>query len=370
MVAGGNTAGRPAQSCRGMKPTAGHVAWLTYGAIVFVLVLAGADLARNDFGSFHQSGQSVLTGEKFVNPDRPDLNPPTFALAMAPLSLLPVGWAFVVWTALGCLALVESLRIIARQVSISPSGWIWIIGAIGGTMPFAHVWHEGQPTWFLLYFVTRAWAVAPHSPSKTGLWLAPAVMIKPPLALLALFLPWRTWGVTALVSAAGTVFVMAVTGLEPWYGWLSKSRDVQWINWPVSVSFWGMAARLQSRQVWGISMAELSTASVVLALLLIVTTAWLLRRTRGDDRWLAAVFFSALASPLGWIHYLTVGLGPFVRAWRRSFVVPVALLTIPLQLLGSIARQSQTGAIILGSTYFIAAFTIVLIVGFDSRRRG
>lgn len=337
-----------------MKLSGGLVAWLAYAATMLGVAFIGADWTRNDFHSFYLSGITAQTGQVFHIPDRPDLNPPIFGWVMVPFTWVPPGIGFALWTALGCVALVASLRIIRSRTSLSATGWLWVVGGLGATTPALIVWQEGQLVWFLLYFVTRAWAAS--SDVRAGLWLVPVVMIKPPLALMVLLLPWRTWLTTGFVAGLGTLAAVAVMGPEPWLAWMAKSRAVTWLDWPLSASLWSVVARMLSGSVrGGTTIHDLPTSAVEIILYaLVVIGAKSYFQAEGDRSWIVGITFASLASPLGWVYYLPVVLGPLVRSWNRSYAISTGLLTVPLAVIGAMGRDSFWGAVLLGSVYFMA----------------
>lgn len=346
------------------RPSVGEVAWLAYAVVMLGVAFAGADLATNDFHAFCLSGLGLRTGTPLAAIDRPDLNPPIFAWVMVPFSLLPIGAAFAAWSLLGAWCLVASVRLILRRLEVPPLEALWALGAIGATMPALLVWQEGQIAWFLLYFVTRAWCAS--SLTRGGLWLAPAILVKPPIALLALVLPWRLWAVAGAAAGGGTLVAVAVTGLAPWLEWLAKSGDVRWLNWAANGSLWGLAARASSWRVMGAGLDDIDTAWRVTILLAAVCLVVMARRATDDRRWAAGVLVATLVSPLGWIYYLVIGLGPFLATWPRSRAggITLALWTMPMPVLGVLAALAPLLAPLVASWYLVAVIaTWVCLIG-------
>ena len=328
----------------------GLIIWLTYGALMVVALVAGSHVLSNDFYAFYESGRHVLTGATSES-SRPDLNTPTFAWLMVPFALLPAQVAFVVWSGLGVAAIIASLRRIARVVPLPVTNLLWIAGGLTATVP-AHVsWQEGQITWFVLYFVTRAWSAS--SSVRAGLWLAPIVMVKPTFAILALCLPVSIWVVTAIVAGLGTLGAAAITGIEPWVTWLAKGREIAWIDHPANASLWGLAARWQNVS----TLTDLSAPLVWTVLIVAVMVGvWALR---ARDRWTAGVAVTTLISPLGWICYLPIALGPVVKNWRPAFVVPLVILVMPPPIAVAIERYASSD--LLGIIY-VAAVVMLLAI--------
>jgi hypothetical protein len=310
--------------------------WLTAFAL-FAFWRVGMD--RSDFFLFVESGRAWWTGVNMYRLDQnPNLNPPTaVAILFAPLARLPYVTAQVIWTIVGAGALIGSLRIAASALHLPRTQVLWALGVLNVTHAAFLVWMQGQLTWLLLYPVTRAWlAFREGNQVSAGAWLAPAIAIKPILALLPLVLPWRV-GVTAgVISASISLCTILWTGWEPWAAWLRVGSVVTWLEWPPNASLWGMAARLQSGALKTISMQELHPIAIG-AVVVAGAFAWVqaVRERNLDRRFTLAVLWTVLMSPLGWIYYLPLGLAPMLATWTHSNAVWVALafLTIPFHMI-------------------------------------
>jgi hypothetical protein len=156
--------------------------------------------------------------------------------------------------------------------------------------------------------------------TRAGLWLAPAIAAKPPLALVALALPWPITASAGIAAATGTVMIAVVTGLEPWIAWLDQSSKVDWLAAPANASLWGFVARWQAGGLSnGVSLSNLHP-SVLLGSLLVIAGAWRIAFTEPsrDRRFFFAILWSLLASPLGWIYYLPLSFQAAVASWPRT----------------------------------------------------
>jgi len=311
---------------------------LVLAAVAFGSAIGGIRLETLDFRAFYDSALAWRLGHPpplWVDANlTPNLNPPTLSVLLAPLTFLPLIPALVVWTALGLISLVASLRAIHAHRPLTTREWIWIGIACLGMVPFLMVWACGQLTWVLMYPVTRAWLA--RTPTRAGLWLSLPVAIKPPLALMALALPWQIWIVAGAGSLAAAAAVAVATGWAPWLAWLSLGRQVDWLGTPMNVSFIGNAARLQAFDVSGPTLADIHPAMSVAIVIGVVAMFAVAIRARGDRRWTLALLWSLFASPLGWIYYLPLGLGPIVSSWpsrRLAALVAVMSLSVPVWLL-------------------------------------
>lgn len=329
---------RGARSTRRDTPL---VAVLTAAAILTVYALTafytiGKD--RSDFSSFYRSGQAWTQGQTIYPLDRnPNLNPPlAIAVLFAPLTRLPFALAATVWVLAGLASILASVWSVRKALDLTARQTVGALAVLHVTHAAFLVWLQGQVTWILLYPLTRAWlAYRAGRPVAAGLWLAPAVAIKPILALAAVALPMRVWATAGLLSAAMAVSSLAWTGWPPWATWLRVGSEVSWIAWPVNASLWGMAARLQSGTMKGLTLRELHpVAAAAVSVVLMACLALAIRTSARDRRFTLALFWMVLASPLGWIYYLPLGLGCVTATWppgRLAWAV-IALISVPFHL--------------------------------------
>ena len=118
-------------------------------------------------------------------------------LVWTPLALIPVSAAVWIWTGVGAVSLGLSLREMKRSLQWDRGTVVRVLIALLATLPAQIAWAQGQVTWILLYPLTKAWRSAREGRSVTaGAWLAPAIAVKPILALTPLVL-----GLPVLVTA-------------------------------------------------------------------------------------------------------------------------------------------------------------------------
>jgi hypothetical protein len=336
----------------------GLALWLGWAVAVVLLTAPHVDPSGSDFHAFYDAARAWRglppEGSTPVN-----LNTPLLAPLMAPVTWLPLYQAFLAWSALGLAAIVASLSAVRRYYELSLVRLLWVAGALVILMPALEVWVLGQITWCLLYPFTRAWLAADRSPARAGLWLAPVILLKPPLALVAIALPWRVTVAAGVASVAMLAGSVVVQGPEPWLDWAGRASAIGWINYPLNASFWGWASRLETGAAYGGSLGELSAFSVGIAAAMGVgVLAWCTRAT-GSLRWVAAVLWGTLVSPLGWIYYLPLALGPALASWRSgaAVFVALALLSVPMSLVvgfngGPLANR------VVHSTYAVAVLLL------------
>ncbi|HEX5216387.1 MAG TPA: glycosyltransferase 87 family protein [Vicinamibacterales bacterium] len=329
-----------------------------------MLSLLAVDPASTDFHGFYASGFLLRTGRAWADGASvftPNLNPPTFNTLIAPLTLLPLHAAYYAWNAIGLVSLIASLRRLHRAHPIRAAAWPWIVGAVGLSLPAIQTWTQGQVGWVLLYPVTRAWLS--RAEISAGLWLAPVVLIKPPLALMTLLLPVRTWLSAGLVSAAAAAVHIAVVGLPRWRVWLDTAIGAPTIREPANASLLGIAARFQFGLTGEAPVAGLSLAWWGLWVASGLAIARLAYRSDWDKRWLAASFGGVWLNPLGWAYYVVLWLGLILRHARFSWpmAAAVALLTEPI-LIGLASATRQTPLYVFSLSACAAGVALLAII--------
>jgi hypothetical protein len=331
------------------------------GVLVVALVMTGMAIYgflrvfpnQTDFRARYNEGiawrhQSALYT---LNPSLNTHPPVVTALFFAPLSRLPYPVAQVVSTGMNLVAVIASLRLIARTLDLSATQTVWASGLLLGTQGMFQHWAMGQFIGILLYPVTRAWMASRGGDDlEAGLWLAPVIFVKPPLALLAILLPWGTWVTAGTLSAFASGLGVLMTGAQPWLTWLKAGSEINWLALPLNASLWGMAARWQQGDCSWFRMADLSVASTAAVLSIGGGLAWhALRQRDRDRRFFFAGLWSVLLAPLGWVYYLPLVAGAATASWPRSWIVVVAygLLLAPA------GENLPDASLMLGSFMFV-----------------
>lgn len=308
------------------------------------LALADTSIADSDFPSFYHSALAFRLGQPLYEfAGRPDMNPPLLAVLLLPLTWLALKPAFMIWTAIGALALSWSLRTVYRNhVALN---W-WLVPGLTLLLPCWYVWRQGQLTWVLTLLVTQAWNSRGRSPLISGLWLAPAIAIKPPLALAVIWLGMPVVVTAAIGSALLAAVGLLATGVQPWLDWLGLAGQVNWLGAASNASLWGVAARVQTGHLYGVTLGDLRFASVAFVVAVSAGLARQVFRAAGDRRWVLAFLWSSFVSPLGWIYYLPLALGPILRSWKRSaaLMAAIALFAMPRQGILAAAALGPIGA--------------------------
>jgi glycosyl transferase family 87 len=285
-----------------------HVDFLSYWA-AGVLTIQGHPAAAYDIAAHRAVEQSVLPQLGLI----PFPYPPIFLFAVTPLGMLPMAWAFVVWTAVTIAIYLLGMRRIA-----SPSIALANPAIVTNVL-------IGQNGFLISGIFAGGMSLLTTSPIVAGALLSllsfkPQLMLLIPLALLA-GREWKAFG-AAMISAVGLwVCALAAFGPAVYVGFIHMlpryAQFVEAAKWPWSelasvfafARFFGvsqtaafvaqalvacsatvMVCRLWWRRADGRAAALASAALLIPpylftydALLLTVAFAWLIDRQRYGD---------------------------------------------------------------------------------------
>lgn len=333
---------------------------LVVGAGVTVLAVSGFFLrdSQADFTMFYDSGRAWNAGRSPYAAAHANLNPPSVVAAVfAPLAQLRYGSAQVVWFAAGAAALIASVRLIARELALTRQQVLRTIAPVSLTYPWFLLWFGGQVTFLLMFPFTKAWlALRGGRHLRAGAWLALVIAFKPPFALAAMLLPPRVWATAGVSSAALSGLGVLWTGWTPWQEWLRLGRDVTWLSWADNASLWGVVSRARSGWLGGGALSEVPAAAMaVLVTIALAGAVRVVRQADTDRRLSLAILWMLLSTPLGWVYYVLIGLGPLRASWPGTPLAwaALALLTVPLPLVYPLVVDRWTAAT-LGSVYAAA----------------
>jgi hypothetical protein len=387
-------------------------AWVSY-----YLILARAMVEQyhlNDFGKFYYSAQQFLAGEDMYAPNRAtsmyvgpglehtflNVNPPHFHLLLLPLAKLPPLTALAVWTLASLLSLACCLGVMTRELglTITPARALWSLLALLAFAATGAVIITGQMSLLLMVPITLAWRAARQDRwSRAATWIGVAMSVKP---FLLIFVPYfmarRQWlAVAYAIATFITSFGIGryVFGLEAYESW---GRTLAGTDWPwaaMNGSILGVLVRsaAESPYYTPVVLARqlIRPIWMIGALTTLITTIWIAARDRtplGVDRGFALLLVGALlVSPLGWVYYLWLPVGPILAlavAWRLSDRRPRAIaivsmaaavcLVCPL-ILVTAWQPSGWRTLTLGSAYFwgtLLLWTALLLDHAAARRRG
>jgi Glycosyltransferase family 87 len=313
----------------------GAAAGLGLGLIVSALRNAWTRIWEIDFRVFYESGLAWRTGGDLYATARafPNLNPPQFIVAFAPLTWLPPEAAVKVWLAINVATAVGAAVIIWRELDLprSTTTFMAAIAIVGVSTCVEFGFEEGQPLGIFALLCTVAWSAQRRDNWKlAGCLLGVLVSLKPFMGcFLLVALLRRQWTTIVCSIAAASVSVaagVAIAGVDSFSRWIEIGRRVSWFKHPLNASIAGLLARADiGWHLW-----------LPLTLLLVVATVVVIRKVDDvDTEWLACGVLSVLGNPLGWVYYLPLLAGSLTAVALRTpsvllpwlaFVWPVPLL--------------------------------------------
>ena len=320
--------------------------------------------ARVDFTLFVHEGRQWNQGQPLYATVTINTNSPAMTVTLfSVLARMPYPIAQGLWVTLSVIALWSSWRLIARELGWSVDRTATAVG-LGLLMHGSYqAFSVGQLTIpLLLYPVSRAWvAYRRQRFFEAGCWLGPAIVMKPPLALAALLLRWPTWTVAGTLSLGLSLASLPITGLAPWRLWLNAGGRITWLDYLSNLSFWGVAAKWTG----GHMLTDLSPIVVGVVLFAgAVLGAHVLVQKHPDRRVLGALLWSVLLSPLGWVHYLVLLIGPVAALWRGTWLTWTAYALLLLPFGGYLVSGP-----VFGSLYCVAVLLLWFDIAMISKRR-
>ena len=319
----------------------------------------------NDFRVFYYSTQAWLDGQDMYGPtpatsvpvgdgryhDLWNMNPPHFHLLVLPFAALPLGQAMAAWVVVNVALLVCCMAAITRALNVrwTVPGALWAIFASIVFSATCGLVATGQVTWIIMIPVTFAWIAAREGRwPRAALLLGAAASIKPFLGVfLVYFALRRHWKLAGMMLGAGAVCglaSLAVFGWDAQWRWIETLRAVDWPWAPMNSSLAGFLTRILSDNPFVPHVIEaprlIGPLALAGSLVLAFVTYRRLMRDGADssgnvDRAFAALLILALlVSPLGWIYYLWLPVGPLLalfwftsrpyHATTRAFLVAAA----------------------------------------------
>lgn len=337
-------------SSRGLGAAIAHpgVAVLIFLIAILKAGSLGLSMSRNfdpqDFSVYYASG--LLLREGF-NPYRNDLiaaahrvgletghisqatDPPTFLLAVEPLSLLPAHKAYWTWEAINAAAFAAALLILlwprwtglSGSAALALAGFAILFPPVGNNFAIAQ-----SKALVLLPLAAMIRCLERKRYALSGLMLAVAGLLRIfPFLLCVYFLiqrRWRMLGYTIAWTLVGGVITLALVGVDTSFGFLSAVNFLtmqQWLANTANIAISGFVSRV----FWtlfgsapGFWMDLARQGSVVGADLVLIY--FVVRATVGGSRedrdwrllslWIVA---SVMLSPTAWFHYMILFLIPF-----------------------------------------------------------
>ena len=370
----------------GQKAPAGHPAHLWLFALLAAWTVAALSqvlpflrLSGGDFANLHRGAAALVAGESAFA--RPELDyPPLVPVLLAPLGLLSLETARLVWLALSLMAVVLAMlavwRLAGRDLAATCAVAIVLL-VDGSATPNLAI---GQVNPVLLLLLALALLLHRSRPAlaAAAVGLAAALKIWPGLLLLSWIPGARLAGsdrsdrsdhATAYRAAGGAVLVWALLVALP-FGVLAVATPPPhlplahgyWFGTPALLNFSAPAAVLRASYGWqpgsalprdwvdGVSSAwslapgrQRISAATSLVLLgaglaaLFVRLRRVGRSAAGPEIACALVALALVAAPIAWYHYQLLQLPAFVlalapalraRRWAASVALAGTLLAL------------------------------------------
>jgi alpha-1,2-mannosyltransferase len=301
-------------------------------------------MQMNDFGKFYYSAQAFLGGRDMYAPspatalklDRaPELqflnmNPPHFHLLVLPLAVLTPSAAVSLWLGINLCALTVSILLIAHELEFA-----WTVrrtlAVTAATLAFAGTqafFATGQLSPLLLLATTVAWRFARHGRWDTAaVWLGICASVKP---FLLIFMPYllltgRVRAFVRMLSAGGLCFLVGVLvfGWGAHVSWLhALTRSSDWAWTPMNGSLLGLFTRAFTATPYFVPLASMPLVAHfwwIAAVIVGIASLYRHEHIADPDNGFAILMTAALLiSPLGWVYYAWLPVGPALATYQRS----------------------------------------------------
>lgn len=347
--------------------------------VIYVLVLTQGG-SHQDFGVYLAAARDILHGQPlytaFLHHPFPDatlrpayIYPPSFALVVAPLGLLPDSVAAAAWMAVEQASLAVAVLIVVRW--LRPTRWA-VAALLFSTLTFYPLWVDvvqGQANLLVLLLVTVGIVGVLRSRPAFGAAIGAAAALKlTPLILVVWLLIDRRYRAAAFVLGG----FAALTGL----GFLLRFQDTLAYFGQVLPALAGGTAFYGNQSLAGVLDRTVSTnpythpwialswGSMLLIAVAAILTLWWWWQTREQTalvRGAAFIPMIPLLSSVTWTHHLVIVLpviwfGMIALAEREWPPLPTAALSGILLLFSVVSRLPAGPAF--GQTGFRAAQTM------------
>jgi hypothetical protein len=376
------------------------IVWVAYGLVyVRMIRMALADPAHTDFTIFYYTSRMVLDGQPMYGtspatygvawpfPHLGNLNPPHLQALLLPLGYLSYSHALLAWVLVNLACLAGALAVIGRALGLAwswPRFWLWGALVIASSA-FTTVAVTGELTFLLMLPFTLGWrAWRSERWVAAGAWLGACASAK---LFVLMYLPWLIWrrrwrGAAAFVLAAALAFAigLAVFGLASYQQWVSTLSSATWAWMPMNASWNGFVTRVVHGGTGVLPLIpRLEALRATMAAIAVIFAVGAFVSTRGsgarDRNFLVLLLGALLTSPLGWVYYLPLGLGPLLGvlapALRGPGLAALGRGSLALGIAGVLAlyvpqeltlrgQPSGLATLTIASTYFWAVLSLWL----------
>ncbi|HXN03212.1 MAG TPA: glycosyltransferase 87 family protein [Candidatus Acidoferrum sp.] len=349
-------------------------------AVIYVMILGQGGLHHQDFGVYLAAARDVIHGQPlyaaFLHHPFPDatlrpayIYPPSFALLVAPLGLLPDGVAAAVWLVIEQASLAAALIVVVRW--LRPTRWA-VAALLFATLTFYPLWvdvAQGQANLLVLLLVTVGIVGILRGQPAFGaaIGVAAALKLTPVILVIWLLLDRRfraaafTLGGFTILTGAG--FLLRFHDTLAYFGQVLPALaggTAFYANQSVA----GVLDRTLSSnpytQPW-IALSWVSVLVIAAGAILIGWWWWQTRPQTAQARGAAFIPLIPLLSSVTWTHHLVIvlpliWLAVIALAERDWPPMPTAALSGVLLLFSVFSRWPVGPAF--GQTGFRAAQTM------------
>jgi hypothetical protein len=294
----------------------------------------------------------------------PFVYPPTFALAMVPLTLLPYKVALFAWFALIIGSIVGTAHVLLRMLlKLDRRYHAMLVVAVTAAMsvfqPVRGILATGNVDTLILFLLTLSLADYRGGKSvRAGVWLALAGLIKPTVGFVLVFFLWkRAWrvlvacGIVGSLLLGGSAIAIGISQTLDFVSVASYWSSPTFAVSPVNQAAYGLLLRLLTVNPYTVPVFDSTLLATILRLAVIGGVLFALARAIRPSRAVSPMRLTLeyglvligmlLASPLSEdIHYtylvlplIAIGCTAFTFRSRRSAqLVAAALVGIYLYL--------------------------------------
>ena len=293
--------------------------------VIYGLVLSQGGLNHQDFGVYLNAARAILHGQPlysaFLHHPFPDatlrpayIYPPSFALLVAPLGLLPDGVAAAVWMAIEQASLAVAVVVVLRW--LRPTAWAAAV-LIFATLTFYPLWVDvvqGQANLLVLLLVTVGIVgiLKGRPAAGAAIGVAAALKLTPLILVIWLLLDRRfraaafVLGGLTIVTAAGALLRFQDT--VAYFGQVLPAL-ASGTAFYANQSLAGVLDRTLSSnaytQPW-IAVPWVSVLLIAAAAILTLWWWWQTRRQTPQARAVAFIPLIPLLSSVTWTHHLVI----------------------------------------------------------------
>lgn len=304
-----------------------------------------------DFAVFVMSARWLRQGQdpyqQLLVLHAPNANPPGFLLGMLPLTFLPDGIAFAVWTTAAIVGLVFSLDKTALALKYRFRDLLLVAAGLQGVSASLRF---GQVTLLLLPVMTLAWlADREGRKDAAGGWLGALIYVKPFVGVYALYMLWRReWRTLRSMIAVYSVLaaIGLIAGVRVTLSWIEtlrtiteKTSHIVNASWPALVTRMFTSQPEANYRPIMVAPGLAATLTILGVLVIALVSTWAINRTTNRDaHWAILGAAMLLMSPLGWMYYIPLLIPSLAAAIpSQRYLLPIfvagAILWVPSSVL-------------------------------------